>query len=257
METIRGLYRMSVTLLALLVSTLIILALSWLPLRVRGVRLAAWPAHGLARFLVRLYRVRLTCPDADRLRQHRGFIFPNHLSFFDIVLLASIWPVRFVSMAELRRWPLVGWIALAIDTVFVDRADKKSRQEARQRLAQALSLYPPIVLFPEGGISNSGALQPFRYGAFEIAVQGSVPFLPCVFVYERWDVVGWTDEPLLTALWRAARFGHPFNAQLRVLRAVRPLPTDSPQQLALETHGAMNAVLTYTGRENDVLKPDI
>lgn len=253
---IRGFFRLGITLLAILLGTLVILALAWLPLRVRSVRLAAWPAHWLARFLVRLYRVHLHCPDAEKLRQHQGFIFPNHLSFFDIVLLMSIWPVRFVSMAELRRWPLIGWIAGAIDTVFVDRADKRSRQEARQQLAKELSLFPPIVIFPEGRISNSGTLQPFRYGAFEIAVQSGAPFLPCVFQYERWDVVKWTDEPLLTVLWRVARFNGSFVAQLKVLRVVRPLPTDDPKELAVETHKGMNAILTYTGRENDMLKPD-
>lgn len=257
MQTVRGLYRLSVSFLAIALSTLLILALAWVPLRIRGVRLTSWFIVGLARFLAKLYRVNFTCTHPERLQQHSGFIFPNHLSFMDIVLLLTIWPVRFVSMAELRAWPFIGWIATAVDTVFVDRSEKSSRHGVRQRLLEDVAHDPAIVLFPEGGISTSGELQPFRYGAFEIAVQGNVPFIPCVFVYERLDVVGWTDEPLLTALWRISRFGGPLRATLHLLRGVQPVPGDDPKQLALETHGAMSWVLTYAGRENDILKPDI
>ncbi len=256
MQTIRGVFRLTVSFLAIAISTLLILLLAWVPVRIRGLRLASWLVYGLANFLAFLFTVRFTCTDAERLRQHSGFIFPNHLSFVDIVLLLTVWPVRFVSMAELRSWPFIGWMAMAADTVFVDRSDKTSRNVARQQLAKQVSRHPAVVLFPEGGISSSGELQPFRYGAFEIAVEGSLPFIPCVFVYERLDVVGWTDEPLLTALWRLSRFGDPLVATLHVLRIVQPVPGDDPKRLALETHGAMNAVLTYAGRENDVLKPE-
>lgn len=245
MNVIRGIYRMGMTLFALSVSALLMLGVAWLPLRIRGVRLAAWVAHGLARFLLWLYRVRFICTAVDRqtLRQHEGFIFPNHLSFMDVLLLTAVWPMRFVSMKELRSWPLIGWIAIAIDTVFVNRADKTSRQETRRQLAQEISHYPPIVLFPEGHISNSGELLPFRFGAFEIVTQGSVPFLPCAILYQPLAVVGWTDEPLLTALWRVSRYKGPYVAELKVLPVIRPLATDDPQQLAQQTHASINAVL--------------
>ncbi|MCA9932605.1 MAG: 1-acyl-sn-glycerol-3-phosphate acyltransferase [Ardenticatenaceae bacterium] len=257
MRIIRALFRLTLTFLAIGLGTIIILLLAPVPLRVRGVRIAAWPVRGLARFIIPLYDVHLTCEEPEKFRQQTGFIFPNHLSYMDILLLASILPVRFVSKADLRSWPFIGWIAIAIDTVFVDRADKASRLEARQKLANNVSYYPPIVLFPEGGISNSGELQPFRYGAFEIAAQGSVSYLPCVFLYDRLDIIGWTDEPLMTALWRMATHSGPIHARLYALRPVQPTLEDDAQQLALEAHGAMNAVLKYAGREGDVLEPDI
>ncbi len=254
---LRGFLRISIAFAAVGLGTLLILAVAWVPLRARGARLGAWLATGLARFLTRLFRIQFTCPDADKIRGHTGLVLPNHLSYVDVVLLMSILPVRFVSMAELRSWPFVGWIALAIDTVFVSRDDKSSRQEARQQLARQDSYFPTIVLFPEGHISRTGDLLPFRYGAFEVAVNGRIPFLPCVFTYDPLPVVGWSDEPLLTALWRLAAYGEPIQAQLQVLRVVEPRADDDPKQLALQTHGAMTAVLRYTGHEEDVLEPDI
>lgn len=243
-----GMVRLLLAMGSLGVGTVLIVGTSWLPLRIRGIRLGGWLAMALAWWLARLFRVRLRCDEQARLRSHVGLIFPNHLSFLDIILLISIWPVRFVSMKEVRRWPFVGQIAAAIDTVFVDRGDRASRQATRQLLAGQAAYYPAIVLFPEGKISVKGTLQPFRYGAFEVAIQGELSFLPCVIGYKPLSVVGWTDEPLLTALWRMARFTGPIHATLHVLPAVRPRLGDDPQRLAEETYAAMLAVQNDAGQ---------
>ncbi len=256
-NTARGLYRMILISFVLGFGTLFILATAWVPVRVSGVRLCAWPITWMAHAFVRLFNIRYTCLEAERIRQHRGFIFPNHVSYLDIVMLIHILPMRFVSTYEVRNWPFIGWIARAIDTVFLNRGDKGSREQTRLALAQ-LSPYPPIVLFPEGGIFDTAVpLHPFRYGAFEIAAQGSVPFLPCVLLYDHRDVVAWKNESFLQSVWRLARFPGPVEARVFALKTVNPTPTDSPKQLALEAHGAMEAILTYTGHEEQVLEAGI
>ncbi len=67
------------------------------------------------------------------------------------MLLVDILPTRFLAKAEVKQWPFIGWIGTAVDTVFVNRKDKTSREQARQSIT-ALDHYPPIVIFPEGGI---------------------------------------------------------------------------------------------------------
>jgi len=100
-------------------------------------------------------------------------------------------------------------------------------------------------------------LHPFRYGAFEIAVQGGVPFLPCVLLYDPLEIAFWGDESLPAAVWRLATFSGPLKIRLFALKPVHPTPDDDPRQLALETHGAMEAILTYSGHEDQVLKSGI
>ncbi|MFQ5436722.1 MAG: lysophospholipid acyltransferase family protein [Anaerolineae bacterium] len=178
-------------------------------------------------------------------------------TFLDIILLIHILPMRFVSSSYVREWPFIGWIGRAVDTVFVDRDDKSSRQATRETLA-AISHYPPIALFPEGGIWGMGKpLHPFRYGAFEIVAAGSVPFLPCVLLYEPLETIYWGDESFWTAVWRLAKFKGPVKAQVVALRTVHPHPDESAKQLAVETHGAMEAVLTYAGQEDVVIQSGI
>ena len=72
------------------------------------------------------------------------------------------------------------------------------------------------------------------------------------------DIVFWRDEPLFTAVWRFASRSEPIKARLYLLRTVQPTPEDGPQQLALETHGAMAAVYKYGGgHEEDVIQSGI
>jgi 1-acyl-sn-glycerol-3-phosphate acyltransferase len=258
MRFIRGTLRIVIFLLMLISTTMLVLLTAWLPVRVKGVRLSAWLLMPICRLLLPLFNVQFTAPDAPRITKHDGFIFPNHLSPLDILLLLTIFPVRFVSKAEIANWPFIGWIARAVDTVFVKREDKTSREKARESLAQTHT-FPAIALFPEGGIYQPpDELKPFRFGAFAVAQAGGIPFIPAVFIYEPLAIVFWRDEPLLKMAWRFASRPEPIKARLYLLRTVQPAPEDDPKQLALETHGAMAAVYKYGGgHEEDVVHTGI
>jgi 1-acyl-sn-glycerol-3-phosphate acyltransferase len=258
MRFIRGIFRISTFITMLLLTTTLALGLAWLPVRVKGVRLSAWLLVPICRLLIPLFNIEFTALEAKRIIQHNGFVFPNHLSFLDIILLLSIFPVRFLAKAEIAKWPFIGWIARAVDTVFVNREDKTSREKVRDSLSE-IHTFPAVALFPEGGIFQPPEeLKPFRFGAFEIAQAGSIPFIPAVFIYEPLDIVFWRDEPLFTAVWRFATRPEPIKARLYLLRTVQPSPDDDPRQLALETHGAMAAVYKYgDGHEGDVLQTGI
>ncbi len=258
MYFLRGIVRLIIFIFLLTFVTLLVLLTAWVPGRISGARLSAWLLVPVCRLLLRLFNVKFTAPEAGRLTRHNGFVFPNHLSFLDVILLFTIFPVRFLSKAEIANWPFLGWIARAVDTVFVKREDKTSREQARTALAN-IRTFPAVVLFPEGGIYQPpNELKPFRFGAFEIAQAGSVPFIPAVFTYDPVDIVFWRDESLLTAVWRFAGRPEPITAHLHLLRTVQPTAEDDPRQLALETHGAMSAVYKYgSGGNDDVIQPGI
>lgn len=258
MGFIRGVSRLVIFICLLLIVTLLVLLTAWLPVRVKGARLSAWLLVPVCRLLLPLFNIQFIAPDAARITQHDGFIFPNHLSFLDVILLFTIFPVRFLSKAEIANWPFFGWIARAVDTVFVNRDDKTSRELVRDSLAH-IHTFPAVVLFPEGGIYQPPTeLKPFRFGAFEIAQAGGVPFIPVIFTYDPIDIVFWRDDYLLTAVWRFATRAEPIRARLYLLRTVQPVPEDDPRQLALETHGSMAAVYKYGGgHEKNAIQPGI
>jgi 1-acyl-sn-glycerol-3-phosphate acyltransferase len=247
MSIIRGTLRFTIIFITLFVVGLIIPLTAWIPIRYKRVRLSAWFVPWMVRFFFIVLNVRFHCDEADRYRQHEGFVFPNHGSYFDILMMMHIMPMRFLSNHKVRRWPVIGWIAIAIGTLFVDRGNKGSRHEARLSLAN-VERYPPIVLFPEGGIDRQGKLQPFRFGAFEIAAHGSAPYIPTAIFYDRADIIAWGDESIFTAVWRLTSRSGPIHAHLIPLPTVYPTPTDDPQTLAEAAQTAIGNMLAEKRR---------
>ncbi|HZI31470.1 MAG TPA: lysophospholipid acyltransferase family protein, partial [Candidatus Binatia bacterium] len=63
-----------------------------------------------------------------------GLLVSNHLSYLDILAIASTTPAVFVSKAEVRHWPLFGWFAAIAGTVFVDRTRRTQVGEVNQEI---------------------------------------------------------------------------------------------------------------------------
>jgi 1-acyl-sn-glycerol-3-phosphate acyltransferase len=246
MRTLLGALRLAFAGPVIVLVTVFILITSPLPVRIRDVRLSAWFATLAARLAMLIFNVRFRCLNPQLLAQHHGFIFANHITYFDILMMLHTLPVRFLSAAETRRMLFFGPVAEAIETVFVNRSDKASRAAARQALLAA-PRYPPIVLYPEGGVGPANSLQTFRYGAFETAMEGRIPYLLAAIRYSRGDIIVWGDgEGFMASFWRLACFPGPIVAELVPLRVVRPEPGDDAKRLAGEAHREIAAAMGVT-----------
>jgi 1-acyl-sn-glycerol-3-phosphate acyltransferase len=238
-----GYYRLSLCGLIIGFGGTLLILSSWLPITIKGYHISMWLLLGIVRSLLFILNVHVDCPDPDRLRQHHGFIFPNHVSYLDILVLVSIAPLRFLAKDEVRTMPIIGQVAKSIGCVFVKRNDKKSRAAARIKLSQ-VATFPPVVLFPEGKRNPGDRLLPFRYGAFEIVIRGQTPFLTCVIEYDQLDIAIWhRGESIIKALLRLASYPHQVKAQLTPLRVTTPANDADPVQMSLAEHAAMTAVL--------------
>lgn len=106
----------------------------------------------------------------------------NHTSFLDLPGICLALPGQFRPLAktELRRIPVFGWIAAAA-TVLVDRTSHESRKDSLDRLTEVLRAGISVLIFAEG-TQNRGTspLQPFRDGAFRMALETGRPILPLV-----------------------------------------------------------------------------
>ncbi len=84
--------------------------------------------------------------------------------------------IHFMAKAEMRRWPIVGWLARQSGVFFVRRGQS---DRAAQRLALDLLHRGRILgLFPEGTRSRDGKLREGRAGAALLAMRAGVPVLP-------------------------------------------------------------------------------
>jgi len=238
-----GYYRLSLCGLTIGFGGTLLIISSWLPITIKGYHISMWLLLVIVRTLLFILNVRVDCTNPDRLRRHHGFIFPNHMTYLDVLALVSITPLRFLAKDEVRAMPIIGQVAKSIGCVFVNRDDKSSRAEARTKLSQ-VETFPPVVLFPEGKRNPGDHLLPFRYGAFEIVIRGQTPFLTCAIEYDQPKIAIWhRGESIIKAALRVAAHNKQIKARLTPLEVVTPTLDDDPVQMSLATHESMTAVL--------------
>ncbi|HEY9165128.1 MAG TPA: lysophospholipid acyltransferase family protein [Candidatus Kryptonia bacterium] len=103
----------------------------------------------------------------------------NHASMFDItaVVVGVNRYVRFLVKKELGRVPLFGW-ATGRAHIMVDRKSGPEAVKSLKKIAERISLGESAILFAEGTRTRDGKLQPFKRGAFVLAIEAGVPVVP-------------------------------------------------------------------------------
>ncbi len=183
----------------------LVFLLGFLPARALG-GAEAWRCalfRGWARPAGRLLGMRIEV--RGRAPQPPYLLVSNHLSYVDIILLAGETSSVFVSKAEIAHWPLVGWLARTMGTLFLDRGKKREVARIGTEIAQCFERGQGVCLFPEGTSSGGADVLPFRSSLLEPAVRGQWPVWTATLSYrteagsppahER--VAWWRDMPFL------------------------------------------------------------
>jgi len=128
--------------------------------------------HFVAWVLSRLvYRYRVT-GEAHIPTDGPAVLVANHVSFVDAVLLmaASPRPIRFLMDHRIFKVPLLGWLFKLAKAIPVapQKEDPEAYQRAFDQAAQVLREGDLLGIFPEGGITRDGQLQPFKGGIMKI-----------------------------------------------------------------------------------------
>ena len=88
---------------------------------------------------------------------------PNHMSYLDIIVLGAHIPGAFVAKSEVRGWPVVGFAASRVKTIFTERRIGTLRRDQR-KIVKTLNGGRDVILFPEGTTSPGGGVLPFKAG---------------------------------------------------------------------------------------------
>jgi 1-acyl-sn-glycerol-3-phosphate acyltransferase len=138
--------------------------------------------------LLNVFNIRLvthgTVPD-DNVT---GVLFvANHVSWIDIYAINSVHIVRFVAMAELRNWPVFGWLAAQANTLFTDRAKRHEAGRMVHRVAESLHAGDSLCYFPEGTTSTGNQLKPFKSSLIQAAIDANSRIWPVAILYPDED----------------------------------------------------------------------
>jgi 1-acyl-sn-glycerol-3-phosphate acyltransferase len=89
---------------------------------------------------------------------------------------------RIVANKPLFNLPFVGWHLRRSGQIPIDRTTMKTTIKTLQLAVEDLKQGLSVVIFPEGGRSISGRMQPFMNGAFYVAIKAQAPVLPVAIV---------------------------------------------------------------------------
>lgn len=114
-------------------------------------------------------------------------VVANHISWLDIVCIAGQTPVAFLSKAEVRRWPLIGRVATALGTLYIERGRRQAAENAVESIRFRLEDGHRVVVFPEGTTSDGTCVLPFRPRLYQAAIDAGVPVQTIAVSYRRSD----------------------------------------------------------------------
>jgi 1-acyl-sn-glycerol-3-phosphate acyltransferase len=143
-------------------------------------------------------------------RSHEGatLIVANHISWLDILAINAVHPARFVSKADVKHWPVLGWLVACGGTLFIERERKRDALRVVHQIAEALKRGDTVAMFPEGTTGDGASLLPFHANLLQAAISTGTPLQPVALRYVDDDhapsqaVVWIGDATLAESLWR-------------------------------------------------------
>ncbi|HEX2390043.1 MAG TPA: 1-acyl-sn-glycerol-3-phosphate acyltransferase, partial [Casimicrobiaceae bacterium] len=115
---------------------------------------------------------------------HEGacIVVCNHVSYVDAIVIAACVrrPIRFVMDHRIFRTPLLSFIFRAMRTIPIASARENAalKQRAFAEVAAALAAGEIVGIFPEGRLTRTGDINPFRPGVRQIVEATAVPVVP-------------------------------------------------------------------------------
>ena len=132
----------------------------------------------------------------------------NHISWLDIVVIHAARHCRFVSKADIRRWPLVSTLANGSGTLYIERESRRDAHRMVRQMAESLQAGDVLAVFPEGTTGDGVTLKPFHANLIQAAIEADVPVQPVAlkFVDAKTGAISFApryidDDSLGTSLW--------------------------------------------------------
>lgn len=158
----------------------------------------------------------------------------NHISWLDIPALHAARCCRFISKSDVQNWPLIGTLATAAGTLYIERESRRDALRMVRAMQAALQAGEVLAVFPEGTTGDGRQMLPFHANLLQAAIAADAPVQPVGLRFV--DAQGAPsfapsyigDETLLGSIWRTlcadglvaqVHFGAPEGAQGRERRA--------------------------------------
>jgi 1-acyl-sn-glycerol-3-phosphate acyltransferase len=145
--------------------------------------------HGIARRWARssvfFSGARLEVRGLENLKGLGTAVFAsNHTSYMDTPVVFASLPFQFRILAKKELWglPFIGWYLDRSGQIPIDTANPRTTLSSFAAGVRTLRAGLHVFVFPEGGRTPDGKLQPFLNGAAYLAIRAQVPLVPIALV---------------------------------------------------------------------------
>ncbi|CAN4267255.1 PlsC 1-acyl-sn-glycerol-3-phosphate acyltransferase [Methylophilaceae bacterium] len=111
----------------------------------------------------------------------------NHISWSDIHALNSKIALRFIAKAEIRSWPIFGYLVAKANTLFIDRSKKQEAAKIVNITAASLIAGDNLCFFPEGTTTDGKQVLPFKSSVLQAAISANSVIWPVAIRYVNKD----------------------------------------------------------------------
>lgn len=170
----------------------------------------------------------------------------NHVSWLDIYLVLATQRVHFVSKAEVRAWPVAGWLAHKAGTLFLERSRRADTARINAEMRALMAQGAWVAVFPEGTTSDGRGLRRFLPSLLQPAVELNCPIVPAALRYRTPDgghcaAAAYIDQ---MSLWQSLKQIVSEPAIVAELRFGEPIaPTAHRRELAAQAERAVAGLL--------------
>ncbi|WP_255536775.1 1-acyl-sn-glycerol-3-phosphate acyltransferase [Polynucleobacter sp. 86C-FISCH] len=149
--------------------------------------------------LLNIFGIELRLKNQSILPDSPFLLASNHISWMDIHAINAFKPIRFVAKSDVEGWPIFGWMAKQLGTVFIKRDNSRHGKHIAGEVAKVLKTQS-VCIFPEGTSTAGTSVLPFKPNLFESAVIADAPVYSLAIAYyssvtgERSDVAAFVGE---------------------------------------------------------------
>ena len=148
-----------------------------------------------------------------------ALIVCNHVSWLDISVIGSRFPVVFLANSVIMKWPVLGWVIKKAGTLFIEKGSGAAK--AITDLGNSLRNHQSVLIFPEGRTTDGTGVIRFQPRLFQSAIDAGarvqaigIRYVDAAGVREprpRFD----GDITLIQSVWAATR-GKPFYVEVHL-----------------------------------------
>ncbi|MBL8208616.1 MAG: 1-acyl-sn-glycerol-3-phosphate acyltransferase [Blastocatellia bacterium] len=185
------------------------------------------------------------------------FLVSNHLSYLDIVVLASQLDCVFIAKREVESWPVFGLLSRSMNTIFIDRARASDIPRVNALIVETLQSGQNIVVFPEGTSTAGASILPFKPSLLEPVARGHFPVAYSSIHYRtppaeppaHLSVCWWGTMTLMPHLWGVFRLS---AIEATLTFGIETIRGTDRKELAQMLHEAVTTIFTPSTKSETV-----